>query len=118
VLAKDAVRVNGAFPRTPAYVEECQYPEALDPVIVRGRIVICVFSAGFYNGTSNINAIIDTARTLGFMGFAFVANPAYGDFIAEPIPFAVSGIIIPKVVDAQVLNAASENIKHHECFVL
>jgi hypothetical protein len=52
------------------------------------------------------------------MGFAFVANPAYGDFIAEPIPFAVSGIIIPKVADAQVLNAASENIKHHEYFVL
>jgi hypothetical protein len=118
VLAKDAVRVNGAFPRTPAYVEECQFPEALDPIVVRGRIIICVFSAGFYNGTSNINAIIDTARTMGFMGFAFVANPAYGDFIAEPIPFAVSGIIIPKVADAQVLNSASENIKHHECFVL
>lgn len=37
-----------------------------------------------YNATSNINAIIDTARTLGFMGFAFVANPVYGGFIAQP----------------------------------
>ncbi|KAL9384195.1 hypothetical protein Peur_024518 [Populus x canadensis] len=115
VLAKDAVRVNGAFPRTPAYVEECQFPEALDPIIVRGRIVICIFSAGFYNGTSNINAIIDTARTLGFMGFAFVANPAYGDFIAEPIPFAVSGIIIPKVADAQIISQYYEqNIQRDE----
>ncbi|KAJ6728815.1 SUBTILISIN-LIKE PROTEASE SBT2.6 [Salix koriyanagi] len=115
VLAKDAVRVNGAFPRTPAYVEECQYPEALDPTLVRGRIVICVFSSGFYNGTSNINAIIDTARTLGFMGFAFVANPAYGDFIAEPIPFDVSGIMIPKVADAQIISQYYEqNIQRDE----
>uniref|UniRef100_A0A6N2KWK9 Inhibitor I9 domain-containing protein n=1 Tax=Salix viminalis TaxID=40686 RepID=A0A6N2KWK9_SALVM len=115
VLAKDAVRVNGAFPRTPAYVEECQYPEALDPTLVRGRIVICVFSSGFYNGTSNINAIVDTARTLGFMGFAFVANPAYGDFIAEPIPFDVSGIMIPKVADAQIISQYYEqNIQRDE----
>ncbi|CAK7351499.1 unnamed protein product [Dovyalis caffra] len=104
VLAKDAVRVSGTFPRTPPYVEECQFPEAFDPILVRGRIVICVFSSGFYNGTSNIDAVINTARTLGFMGFAFVANPVYGDFIAEPIPFAVSGIMIPKVADAQIIS--------------
>jgi hypothetical protein len=46
-----------------------------------------------YNATSSINAIIDTARTLGFIGFAFVANPVYGGFIAQPIPFAFSGIM-------------------------
>lgn len=103
MLARDAVKVNGTFPRTPPYTEECQYPEALDIDLVQGRIVICVFSDGFYNGTSTINAIVETARTLGFMGFALVANPIYGDFIAEPIPFAVSGIMIPKVADAQVL---------------
>ncbi|KAJ6725216.1 PROPROTEIN CONVERTASE SUBTILISIN/KEXIN [Salix viminalis] len=88
VLAKDAVRVNGAFPRTPAYVEECQYPEALDPY---------------------------SSRTLGFMGFAFVANPAYGDFIAEPIPFDVSGIMIPEVADAQIISQYYEqNIQRDE----
>jgi len=31
VLAKDAVKINGTFPRTPEYLEECQHPEALDP---------------------------------------------------------------------------------------
>lgn len=102
VLAKDAIKTNGAFPTTPQYVEECQYPEALDPNVVLGSVVICTFSAGFYNGTSNLTAIIETARVLGFMGFVLVANPTYGDFIAEPIPFSVPGIMIPKASDAQV----------------
>lgn len=39
VLAKDAVKGNGNFPRTPPYVDECQYPEALDPVVVQGSVV-------------------------------------------------------------------------------
>ncbi|XVF26097.1 hypothetical protein REPUB_Repub13aG0270500 [Reevesia pubescens] len=34
VLATDAVNLNGTFPRTPQYVEECQYPEALDRNII------------------------------------------------------------------------------------
>ncbi|OVA20003.1 Peptidase S8/S53 domain [Macleaya cordata] len=104
VLAKDAVKANGTFPRTPQYVEECQYPMALDPTVVQGSIVICTFSAGFYNGTSTVTAIIDTARVLGFTGFTLVANPAYGDFIAEPIPFSVPGIMIPKLADAKILS--------------
>ncbi|KAL6990734.1 hypothetical protein U1Q18_008858 [Sarracenia purpurea var. burkii] len=104
VLAKDAVKVGGAFPKTPPYTEECQHPEALDPVVVKGSVVICTFSDGFYNGTSSVTAIVDTARTLGFMGFALVANPAYGDFIAEPIPFSVPGIMIPRTSDAQVIS--------------
>ncbi|EEF43811.1 subtilisin-like protease SBT2.4 isoform X1 [Ricinus communis] len=104
VFAQDAVKANGTFPRTPQYIEECQHPESLDPKLVRRRIVICTFSAGFYNGTSSITAIIDTSRTLRFTGFALVANPSYGDFIAEPIPFAVPGIMIPKVADAEIIS--------------
>ena len=103
VLAKDAVREDGSFPRTPPYTEECQYAEALDPNVVRGRIVICTFSEGFFNGTSSVTAIIDTAKALEFSGFLLVANPSYGDFIAEPLPFDVSGILIPNVTDVQVL---------------
>ncbi|XP_042028494.1 subtilisin-like protease SBT2.4 [Salvia splendens] len=104
VLAKDAVRANGAFPMTPQYTEECQYPEALDPIVVLGSVVICTFSSGFYNGTSNLTAVIATARSLGFMGFVLVANPSYGDFIAEPIPFSVPGIMIPKASEAQIVS--------------
>ncbi|OAY24592.1 hypothetical protein MANES_17G027600v8 [Manihot esculenta] len=104
VLAQDAVKANGTFPRTPQCVEECQCTESLDPNVVRGSIVICTFSAGFSNDTSTITAITNTARTLGFKGFALVANPTYGDFIAEPVPFAVSGIMIPKVADAQIIS--------------
>ncbi|XVE51055.1 hypothetical protein DITRI_Ditri02bG0007900 [Diplodiscus trichospermus] len=104
VLAKDAVNLNGTFPRTPQYVEECQYPEALDPNVVRGSIVLCTYSAGFYNETSTLTAIIDTAIILGFMGFVLVANPSYGDFIAQPIPFSVSGTLIPKVADAKIIS--------------
>lgn len=102
VLAKDAVKADGMFPRSPQYLDECQYPEAFDPSVVQGSVVICTFSSGFYNGTSNLTAIIETARILGFMGFVLVANPSYGDFIAQPIPFSVPGIMIPKVSDAQV----------------
>ncbi|KAL5729851.1 hypothetical protein ACHQM5_002746 [Ranunculus cassubicifolius] len=108
VLAKDAVKLDGNFPRTPEYVEECQHPEALDPYVVQGSIVICTFSAGFYNQTSSITAIIDTAKTLGFMGFVFVANPSYGDFIAQPIPFSVPGIMIPRIADVQTLSGYYE----------
>ncbi|KAF8409609.1 hypothetical protein HHK36_005687 [Tetracentron sinense] len=103
VLAKDAVKVNGTFPKTPQYVEECQYPEALDPIIVQGSVVICTFSLGFFNETSTVTAIIDTAKALGFMGFALVANPVYGDFIAEPIPLSVPGIMIPRITDTQII---------------
>ncbi|KAK6123920.1 hypothetical protein DH2020_042339 [Rehmannia glutinosa] len=104
MLAKDAIKVNGTFPRTPQYVEECQYPEALDPTVVHGSVVICTFSSGFYNGTSNLTAIIETAKFLGFMGFMLIANPSYGDFIAEPIPFSVPGIMIPRTSDAQIIS--------------
>ncbi|XP_052180373.1 subtilisin-like protease SBT2.4 [Diospyros lotus] len=104
VLAKDAVKANGTFPRRADYIEECQYPEALNPILVLGSVVICTFSAGFYNGTSSVTAIIETGRALGFMGFVLLANPDYGDFIAEPIPFSVPGIMIPKTSDAQIVS--------------
>ncbi|KAL8461522.1 hypothetical protein ACS0TY_032851 [Phlomoides rotata] len=104
VNAKDAIKVDGTFPRTPQYVEECQYPEALNPTAVLGSVVICTFSAGFNNGTSSLSAVIDTAKALGFMGFVLVANPSYGDFIAEPIPFSVPGIMIPRTNDAQIIS--------------
>lgn len=102
VLAKDAVHINGSFPRTPPYIEECQFPEALNPMIVAGSIVICNFSAGFYNQTSSLTSIINTAKILGFMGFILVASPTYGDFVAEPVPFPVPGIMIPKTAEAKV----------------
>ena len=102
MLAKDAVKIDGTFPRTPDYIEECQHPEALDRNIVLASVVICTFSAGFYNGTSNLAAIVDTAKALGLSGFILAANPSYGDYIAEPIPFAVPGIMIPRVDDAKV----------------
>ncbi|XP_058080521.1 subtilisin-like protease SBT2.4 [Magnolia sinica] len=103
VLAKDAVIVNGSFPPSPPYIEECQNPEALDPRLVQGSVVICSFSEGFLNGTSTLSAIFDTAKALGFMGFVFIANPMYGDFIAHPIPFSLPGIMIPKIANVQVL---------------
>lgn len=108
VLAKDAVRTTGTFPRTPQNIEECQSPDALDPDIVRDSVVICTFSAGFNNGTSRLTAIIETATALRFMGFVLVANPSYGDFIAEPIPFSVPSILIPKINDTQVRNFKHE----------
>ncbi|CAI0467709.1 unnamed protein product [Linum tenue] len=116
VLARDAVMPNGSFPRTPPYVDECQHPEALDPSLVQGRIVLCTFSAGFYDQTSTLAAITQTAAHLGFMGFVLVANPAYGDFIAQPIPFdAPAGIIIPKLADTQtVLRYYEQHISRDE----
>ncbi|XP_031397716.1 subtilisin-like protease SBT2.4 [Punica granatum] len=103
VLAQDAVKRNGTFPRTPPYTEECQYPEAFDPLIVQGSVVICTFSSGFINQTSSVSAILSTARDLHFTGFVLVANPKYGDFIVEPIPFPVPGIMIPNVSDVKVI---------------
>ncbi|KAL3820755.1 hypothetical protein ACJIZ3_006660 [Penstemon smallii] len=114
VLAKDAIKLNGTFPKTPQYIEECQYPEAFDPTAVQGSVVICIFSAGFSNGTSSLTAIIDTATVLGFVGFVLVANPTYGDFIAEPIPFAVPGIMIPRISDAQIVYQYYETQTYRE----
>lgn len=102
VLAKDAVKINGTFPRTPEYLEECQHPEAFDPSKVFGSIIICTFSEGFLNQTLTLAAIIDTAKALKFEGFIFTANPSYGDYIAEPIPFGIPGILIPSVADSKV----------------
>lgn len=102
VLAKDAIKIKPTLPRIANNAEECQYPEAFDPLVVQGSVVICIFSAGFYNGTSTLTAIIHTAILLRFKAFVFVANPTYGDFIAEPIPFATPAIMIPATTDTQV----------------
>ncbi|KAI5414534.1 hypothetical protein KIW84_040143 [Lathyrus oleraceus] len=103
VLAKDAVKVNTTFPMTPEYLEECQHPEALDPIKVFGSVIICNFSEGFLNGTSTIAGIISSAKALGFEGFILTANPSYGDYIAEPIPFPIPGILIPSVADTKAI---------------
>ncbi|XP_074580686.1 subtilisin-like protease SBT2.4 [Curcuma longa] len=89
--------------------EECQFADALQPELVINSVVICSFSQGFLNGTSSLAAILDTAKALHFIGFIFIANPAYGDFVAHPLPFSVPGIMIPRVADAQVLMAYYEN---------
>lgn len=102
VLARDSLNENGTFPNTPQYIDECQYPEAFDPFVVQGSIVMCTFSGGFFNGTSTITAIIEVARALGFVGFVLLANPVYGDFVAEALPFSIPGIMIPRIADAQV----------------
>ncbi|VFQ88628.1 unnamed protein product [Cuscuta campestris] len=109
VLAKDATRINGTFPITAEYIEGCQHPEALEAFVVEGSLVICSFSAGFSNGSASLNSVIKTAKALRFGGFVFVANPTYGDFIAEPIPFHIPGILIPRINDAQTILSYYEN---------
>uniref|UniRef100_A0A7N0UJT0 Subtilisin-like protease SBT2.4 n=1 Tax=Kalanchoe fedtschenkoi TaxID=63787 RepID=A0A7N0UJT0_KALFE len=101
VLAKDGLRENGSFPQTPEYVEECQHPEAFDPFIVQGSIMLCTFSAGFVNQTSTLSAIIQTAKAVGLAGFVLLANPSLGDYVAEPVPFSVPAVLIPNVSDSQ-----------------
>lgn len=49
-----------------------------------------------------MTSALNTAKALGLAGFILVANPALGDLAAEPLPFTVPGIMIPKVSDAQV----------------
>ncbi|ESQ29187.1 hypothetical protein EUTSA_v10023274mg [Eutrema salsugineum] len=104
VLAKDAVRTNGSVLQTlTGDIEECQRPENFDPAVVFGSIVICTFSDGFYNQRSTVQAIIQTARTLQFTGFILIANPRFGDYVAEPVIFSAPGILIPKVLDSQII---------------
>ncbi|KAG2288342.1 hypothetical protein Bca52824_047946 [Brassica carinata] len=104
VLARDAVRTNGSVPRTiTGDVEECQRSDNFDPAKVLGSIVICTFSEGFFNQISTIRAITQTATTLGFMGFILMANPNFGDYVAEPTIFSSPGILIPKVLDSQLI---------------
>lgn len=111
VLAKDAVRTNGSVlqPLT-RDIEECQRPENFDPAAVFGSIVICTFSDGFYNQMSTVLAITQTARTLGFMGFILIANPRFGDYVAEPVIFSAPGILIPTVSAAQVISLRKSHI--------
>lgn len=99
VSARDAAAADLS---SPTDAEECQHPEALQPEKVLGSIVICSFLQGFLNGTSTVTAILDTANTLGFLGFVLVASALYGDFIAQPLPFPIPGILIPCVTDAKV----------------
>lgn len=110
-MAEDARRSNETHPNVPNYNEECQNPEAFDPNIVENSIVLCSFSQGFLNGTSSLKAIIRTATTLRFMGFVLLANPHYGDFIAEPIPFKVPGILVPTVSDTKVIFRTYKQVK-------
>ncbi|EOA33849.1 hypothetical protein CARUB_v10021339mg [Capsella rubella] len=104
VLARDAGRTNGSVLQTrTGDIEECQRPDNFDPAVVLGSIVICTFSDGFYNQLSTVRAITQTARTLGFMGFILIANPRFGDYVAEPVIFSTPGILIPRVSDAQII---------------
>ncbi|EFH62733.1 hypothetical protein ARALYDRAFT_893252 [Arabidopsis lyrata subsp. lyrata] len=104
VLARDAVRTNGSVLQPlRSDIEECQRPENFDPAAVFGTIVICTFSDGFYNQMSTVRAITQTARNLGFMGFILIANPRFGDYVAEPVLFSAPGILIPTVSAAQII---------------
>ncbi|CAA7407075.1 unnamed protein product [Spirodela intermedia] len=103
VAAKDAIAKQRGSQISPAYADECQHPEALEPAVVQGTIVICNFSVGFFNGSSTVTSTLNTAKVLGFAGFILVANPILGDFVAEPLPFTIPGIMIPKVSDVQIL---------------
>nr|GFA65385.1 subtilisin-like protease SBT2.4 [Tanacetum cinerariifolium] len=57
----------------------------------------------FLKGSSNPTAISNTARTLNFMGFVLIANPMYGDFLTEPLPFSIPGIKIPKTSYSKII---------------
>ncbi|CAL5018109.1 unnamed protein product [Urochloa decumbens] len=102
VAAKDAAAPDA---RSMERAEECQDPEALRwrAGVLRGSIVVCSFSQGFFNGTSTVTAILDVAEALGFAGFVLVASAHYGDFLAQPLPFRVPGVMVPRVADAQVM---------------
>ncbi|CAO2041479.1 unnamed protein product [Urochloa humidicola] len=102
VAAKDAAAPDAASMER---AEECQDAEALywRAGVLRDSIVVCSFSRGFYNGTSTLTAILDVAEALGFAGFVLVASAQYGDFLAQPLPFRVPGVMVPRVADAQVL---------------
>ncbi|KAJ1270249.1 hypothetical protein BS78_06G039500 [Paspalum vaginatum] len=102
VAAKDAAAPDAASMER---AEECQDAEALRwrADVLRGSIVVCSFSQGFYNGTSTVTAILDVAEALGFAGFVLVANALYGDFLAQPLPLPVPGVMVPRVADALVV---------------
>ncbi|KAJ0989574.1 hypothetical protein J5N97_007930 [Dioscorea zingiberensis] len=102
VHAKDASKVVKNHDSI-GTAEECQDPEALNPIVVQNSIVICTFSQGFLNGTSTFTAILNTSILLSFGGFIFAANPNYGDFIAQPLPFTLPGIMLPSIADVQIL---------------
>ncbi|KAJ3679931.1 hypothetical protein LUZ60_016209 [Juncus effusus] len=89
--------------------EECQNTAALNPDLVPGSVIICSFSQGFYNGTSTVTRVLNTARSLGFLGFILVANPLYGDFISQPLPFPIPGIMVPRIVDSQAIWSYYDN---------
>ncbi|RLM74012.1 subtilisin-like protease SBT2.4 [Panicum miliaceum] len=101
VAAKDAAAPDAASMER---AEECQDTEALRwrAGVLRGSIVVCSLPRGFYKGTSTVTAILDVAEALGFAGFVLVASEQYGDFLAQPLPFRVPGVMVPRVADAQV----------------
>ncbi|KAG2371804.1 Subtilisin-like protease [Vigna angularis] len=77
--------------------------------LVLGSIIIYTFSSGFYNGTSTLAGIIGTVKAQGMEGFVLVANPSYGDYIAEPMP------LIPRVEDAKaILHYYEEKTKRNK----
>ncbi|TVU07431.1 hypothetical protein EJB05_47486, partial [Eragrostis curvula] len=93
VAAKDAAVPDAADMERAG---ECQDAEALRAraELLHGTIVLCSFSQGFYNGTSKVTAILDVAEALGFAGFVLVADARYGDFVAQPLPFRVPGLMV------------------------
>ncbi|WOL09895.1 subtilisin-like protease SBT2.4 [Canna indica] len=112
ISARDAALQSSSVAAATSYAEECQHPDALKPELVINSIVICSFSQGFLNGASTVTAILATAKALHFVGFILLANPSFGDFIAQPLPLSVPGIMIPRVADAEILMAYYEK---HTC---
>ncbi|KAF7013132.1 unnamed protein product [Triticum aestivum] len=86
--------------------EECQDAEALRRRVggvVHGNVVLCSFSRGFYEGRSTVAAVITVAEALGLAGFVLLADARYGDFVAQPIPFPIPGVMVPRVADAHLV---------------
>ncbi|PKA50651.1 Subtilisin-like protease SDD1 [Apostasia shenzhenica] len=103
ISAGDAAMQKAGDGFSVARAEECQFPEALKPAGVRGSIVICSFSGGFFNGSSSVTSVLATAERLGFAGFILAADQRYGDFTAQPLPLTVPGVMITRTADAQIL---------------
>uniref|UniRef100_A0A5B6Z0V7 Putative subtilisin-like protease isoform X2 n=2 Tax=Davidia involucrata TaxID=16924 RepID=A0A5B6Z0V7_DAVIN len=76
---------------------DCQRPEVLNKNLVEGNILLCGYSFNFVVGTASIKKVVETAKSLGAIGFVLAVENVSPGTKFDPVPVGIPGILITDV---------------------
>lgn len=82
---------------------DCQRPEVLNGIMVKGNILLCGYSFNFVSGSASIKKVAETAKSLGAIGFVLAVENVSPGTKFDPVPVGIPGIVITDVSNSMVV---------------